>query len=108
MLVTKSPGAGRAGERGRSALEETLMPPGGPPIRPNEPVEGLWCGILWAPTFGGLFIAATFAGRAGGPAWEVWALRAFMALFFGLVGSGSAARCFRELRRRGNWVPPGA
>ena len=49
----------------------------------------------------------TFAGQTDDPAWSVWALRAFIALFFGSFGSVTAAMCFRELRRRGAWVPPG-
>jgi hypothetical protein len=83
------------------------MPGGGPVIRPNENVVSLWFGILFEPYFGGVFVAATFAGRTEDPAWWVWAVRAFIALFFGSFGSATAAICFRELRRRGHWLPPG-
>jgi hypothetical protein len=83
------------------------MPGGGPVIRPNDTVETLWFGLVIEPIFGGLFVAVTFAGRADGPEWTVWALRALIALFFCSFGSVTAAMCFRELRRRGAWVPPG-
>jgi hypothetical protein len=83
------------------------MPTGGPVIRPDDTVEDLWIGMLFEPFFGGLFVAATFAGRTDSPAGLLWALRAFIALFFWSFGSVTAAMCFRELRRRGNWVPPG-
>jgi len=56
----------------------------------------------------GLFLAVTFAGRADGPAWELWALRAVIALFGWFLGWLSAIEGFRELRRRGKWVLPGA
>src|SRR5205823_407031 len=90
-----------------SALEETLMPAGGPVIRPNDTVETLWFGLLFEPIYGGFFVAVTFAGRSDGPAWQLWAVRAFIALFFCSFGSVTAAMIFRELRRRGHWVPPG-
>jgi hypothetical protein len=49
-----------------------------------------------------------FALRADGPAWETWAGRAVVTLFWWLVAFLSAAEAFLELRRRGEWVPPGA
>jgi hypothetical protein len=88
-------------------LEETAMPGGGPLIRPSDTVETLWFGLLIEPWFGGLFVAVTFAGRSDGPEWQLWALRAFLVLFFGSVGSLTAVLIFREFRRRGYWVPPG-
>ena len=83
------------------------MPGGGPVIRPNENIVSLWFGLLFEPYFGGLFVAVTFAGRTDGPAWQLWAVRAFIALFFCSFGSVTAVMCFRELRRRGHWLPPG-
>jgi hypothetical protein len=83
------------------------MPGGGPVIRPNDTVGTLWFGLMFEPAYGGLFVAVTFAGRSDGPAWWDWAVRAFIALFFCSFGSVTAAMCFRELQRRGAWLPPG-
>jgi hypothetical protein len=83
------------------------MPGGGPVVRPNDTVETLWIGMIFEPLFGGLFIAVTFAGRSDDPVWQLWALRTFIALFFWGFGSATAFVIFRELRRRGHWVPPG-
>lgn len=81
--------------------------PGGPGIRPNETIQGLWFGIVFLPIYGGIFVAVTFAGQSDDPAWVLWALRAYIALFFCSCGSVSAVMSFRELRRRGQWVSPG-
>jgi cytochrome c biogenesis protein CcdA len=81
--------------------------PGGSGPR-QDTVYGIWFSIVWTPSFGGIFLGAIFALRAEGPAWEVWAARAIVALFWWLVAFVSAAFNFRELRRRGEWLPPGA
>jgi hypothetical protein len=46
--------------------------PGGRPIS-KDPVEEVWFSIAFPPCFVGLFLAISFAGRADGPAWELWA-----------------------------------
>jgi hypothetical protein len=84
-----------------------MMPTGGPMIRPGDTEWSLWFGMAFEPFFGGLFIAVTFAGRSADPAWKLWAGRAVIALFFWGFGSATAFVMFRELRRRGKWVPPG-
>jgi hypothetical protein len=83
------------------------MPGGGPVVRPSDTVGTLWFGMVFEPFFGGLFLAVTFAGRTDDPAWKLWAVRALIALFFWGFGSATAFVIFRELRRRGQWVPPG-
>lgn len=50
----------------------------------------------------------TFALRADGPAWETWVARAIVTLFGWLVSFVSAGFAFRGLRRREEWLPPGA
>jgi len=81
--------------------------PGGSGIR-EAPVYGVWFSAGWPASFGGIFVGMVFALRADGPAWEVWAGRAVVTVFFWLVAFVSAAEAFLELRRRGEWIPPGA
>src|SRR5262249_48602540 len=47
----------------------------------QEPVFGVWFGAVWPPCFFGIIVGITFALRADGPAWEVWAGRAAVILF---------------------------
>jgi hypothetical protein len=82
--------------------ERPAMPGG------QETVFGVWFGAVWFPCFLGIFVGMTFALRADGPVWEIWAGRAVVALFCWLVSSLSAGFAFHELRRRGEWLPPGA
>lgn len=83
------------------------MPAGGPVVRPSDTVGTLWFGLAFEPAFGGLFVAITFSGESDGPAWQLWLLRAFIALFFCSVGTLTAIICFRAIRQRGGWLPPG-
>jgi hypothetical protein len=82
--------------------ERPAMPGG------QEPVYGVWFGAVWFPCFLGIFVGMTFAFRADGPAWETWVGRAVVTLFSWLVSILSAGFGFRELRRRGEWLPAGA
>jgi cytochrome c biogenesis protein CcdA len=72
----------------------------------REPVFGVWFGALWPPCLLGIIVGITFALRADGPAWEIWAGRAAVTLFAWLVSTLAAGFSFRELRRRGEWLPP--
>jgi hypothetical protein len=84
------------------------MPGGGPVIRPNDTVETLWFAAAFEPCFGAVFVGVTFAGRSDDPVWTLWALRAFIALFFCFFGTWTTVKVFAELRKRGHWLPPGA
>jgi cytochrome c biogenesis protein CcdA len=81
--------------------------PGGSGPR-QDTVYGIWFSIVWTPCFGGIFVGMIFALWADGPAWETWAGRAVVTRFLWLVAFLSAGFNFRELRRRGEWLPPGA
>ena len=54
--------------------------------------------LLFEPIYGGFFVAVTFAGRSDGPAWQLWAVRAFIALFFCSFGSVTATSRRRARR----------
>jgi hypothetical protein len=82
--------------------ERPAMPGG------QETVYGVWFGAVWPPCFLGIFVGMIFALRADGPAWETWVGRAVLTLFSWLVSILSAGFGFHELRRRGEWLPPGA
>src|SRR5262249_46075257 len=71
-------------------------------------VYGVWFGALWPPCFFGIFVGMTFALRADSPAWETWVGRAVVTLFCWLVSFLSSGFAFRDLRRLGEWLPPGA
>lgn len=83
------------------------MPGGGRPISQDNDF-GVWFSSVFFSFYGGVFLGVTFAGRSDGPAWELWAARAFIALFFFGIGWASAIEAFGELRKRGKWLPPGA
>jgi cytochrome c biogenesis protein CcdA len=72
----------------------------------QEPVFGVWFGAMWPPCFLGIIVGITFALRADGPAWEIWMSRAVVTLFAWLMSTLAAGFSFRELRRRGEWLPP--
>jgi cytochrome c biogenesis protein CcdA len=72
----------------------------------QEPVFGVWFGAVWPPCFLGIIVGITFALRADGPGWEIWMFRAVVTLFAWLMSTLAAGFSFRELRRRGEWLPP--
>lgn len=89
-----------------SSAEEGRELPGARTMR-QEPVFGLWFGTTWPPCFLGIFVGMTFALGADGPAWETWVGRVVVTLFCWLISFLAAGFTFRELRRRGEWLPPG-
>jgi len=66
----------------------------------------LWVPILFAPTFGSLFVAVPLTVDTGSW-WSTLGLVLLFGGFFTLAGVLAAVRGLPELRRRGAWVPPG-
>ena len=68
----------------------------------------LWVGIIGFPAFGSFFVAVPLVGTPVGGSW--WGTFWFLLLFggfFTLAGVLLGVPRFKELRRRGAWVPPG-
>jgi hypothetical protein len=66
----------------------------------------LWAPIVFAPTFGSLFVAVPLTADTGSW-WSTLGLVLLFGGFFTLAGALAAVRGLPELRRRGAWVPPG-
>ena len=66
----------------------------------------LWVPIVFAPTFGSLFVAVPLTVDTGSW-WNTLGLVLLFGGFFTLAGVLAAVRGLPELRRRGAWVPPG-
>lgn len=83
------------------------MPPGGRPMS-QESVFGVWFGAAFPAGFLGIVVGMSVALRADDPAWGVWAGRAVLFGVCWVMAFFPAALSFRELGRRGEWLPPGA
>jgi hypothetical protein len=86
-------------------MEGAAMPPGGLGPR-HDTVFGIWFSTVFIPCFGGTYVGIVFALRADGPPSEAWSARIVVPLFLWLLSFMTAGFNFRELRRRGKWLPP--
>jgi hypothetical protein len=84
--------------------------PGLPTPIEKETVAKLWVVMLGFPGLLSVMLALTFFGKQDPscPQWYIWLVRGGVALFTWTLGWLSAGNRFRELARRGRWVPPGA
>jgi hypothetical protein len=68
----------------------------------------LWMGIVPVPVFGSFFVAVPLLGTpVNGSSWSTLWLVPFVVGFFTLAGVLGSVPRLKELRRRGEWVPPG-
>lgn len=74
-----------------------------------QSTSDLWVGIIGFPAFGSFFVAVplVLGTPVGGSWWSMlWMVLLFSGLFM-LAGALVGVPRLKELRRRGEWVPPG-
>ena len=79
----------------------------GTPIH-KQTVGTLWLWTFVFPALGGAGIALTVRHEPAGQQWQGWLSSGGVAVGFWVLGWVSTGFSFRELRRRGCWLPPGA
>jgi len=79
----------------------------GTPIH-QQTVGTLWLWTFVSPALAGAAIALTVRHTPGDQPWQAWLASGGAPVGFWLLGTVSTGFTFRELRRRGCWLPPGA